>query len=146
VFQDESLYTVLIQQQVSIHNRCRNLCSRLPLCIAAAPWCHCCELKMNLHPTRQHYDTVAYSRRKPRGKVQSCVGYRVSFGTKGVVLCKSRDFEIRTLSVCIILEEKKKEVQAGKRIYILEFLRFLGSTCELCWLTNTKRPNLHLAE
>jgi len=26
--------------------------------------------------------------------VQSCVGYRVCLGTRGVVLCKSRDVEI----------------------------------------------------
>jgi len=30
----------------------------------------------------------------PRGNVQSCLGYWVCFGTRGVVLCKSRDVEI----------------------------------------------------
>jgi hypothetical protein len=39
----------------------------------------------------------------------------VCFGTRGVVLCKSRDVEIRMLSVCIIREEKRKEVSAGTR-------------------------------
>jgi hypothetical protein len=34
----------------------------------------------------------------------------VCFGTKGVDLCKSRDVEIRMLSVCIIREEKRKVV------------------------------------
>jgi len=34
----------------------------------------------------------------------------VCFGTRGVVLCKSRDIEIRMLSVSIIGEEKRKEV------------------------------------
>jgi hypothetical protein len=45
---------------------------------------------MNLHRMRLHYDTVECSGRKPRGKVQTCVGYQVCFGTRGVVLCKSR--------------------------------------------------------
>jgi len=39
----------------------------------------------------------------------------VSFGTRGVVLCKSRDLEIRMLSVCIIWEEKGDEVYTGSR-------------------------------
>jgi len=34
----------------------------------------------------------------------------VCFGTRGVVLCKSREVEIRMLSVCIIREEKRMEV------------------------------------
>jgi len=32
--------------------------------------------------------------RKPRVNVQRCVGYRVCFGSRGIVLCKSRDVEI----------------------------------------------------
>jgi len=31
-------------------------------------------------------------------------------GTRGVVLCKSREVEIRMLSVCIIQEGKRMEV------------------------------------
>jgi len=69
---------------------------------------------MNLHPKRSHYDTVACSERKPRWKVQSCVGYWVCFGTRGVVLCKSREVKIRMLSVCIIPEENSMEVLAGR--------------------------------
>jgi len=34
----------------------------------------------------------------------------VCLGTRGIVLCKSRDVEIRMLSVCRIREEKRKEV------------------------------------
>jgi len=49
---------------------------------------------MNQHPRRSHYDTVECSGRKPRVNVQSCEGYSVCFGTRGVVLCKSRDVEI----------------------------------------------------
>jgi hypothetical protein len=39
----------------------------------------------------------------------------VCFGTRGVDLYKSRDVEIRMLSVCIIREEKTKEAWAGIR-------------------------------
>ena len=42
--------------------------------------------------------------------VQSCVGYQVCFGTRSIVLCKSRDVEIRMLSVCIIQEQKRKQL------------------------------------
>jgi len=34
----------------------------------------------------------------------------VCFGTRGVVMCKSRDVEIRKLSVSIIRDEKTQEV------------------------------------
>jgi len=50
------------------------------------------------------------SGRKPRGKVESCVGYQVYCGMRAVILCKSRDVEIRILSLCIIREEKKMQV------------------------------------
>jgi len=95
VFRDESHYTFLIQRQASISNRCQHFCpsSCLPLSFAAAIWCHRCGLKMNLHLRHYYYDTVACSGRKPRGNVQSCVGYWVYFGTRGVVLCKSHDVE-----------------------------------------------------
>jgi hypothetical protein len=32
------------------------------------------------------------------------------FVTRGIVLCKARDVEIRMLSMCIIQKEKRKEV------------------------------------
>jgi len=53
VFRDESHYTVSIQWQSSIHNRCWHFCpsSFLPISFAAALYCHRCELQMNLHPT-----------------------------------------------------------------------------------------------
>jgi hypothetical protein len=110
VFRDESLDTVPIQRQASIYTRCRHLCPSLPHSFAAALWCHLCELTMNLHSKLYHYNTVACSGRKPRRKVQSCVGYWVCFGTRGVVLCKSCEVEIRMLSVCIIREEQGLEV------------------------------------
>jgi len=49
------------------------------------------------------------------GKVQRCVGYRVCFGTRGIVFCKSADVEIRMVLVCIKQEEKRKEVEVGRR-------------------------------
>jgi hypothetical protein len=119
VCQDESHYTVPIQRQASIQNRCRHLCRSLPHSFAAAVWCHHCELKINLHPKHEHCDTFAGSGRKPRGKVQSCVGYRVCFGTTGVVLLKPRDVEIWMLSLCIMPEDMREEVYAGRSdIYI----------------------------
>jgi hypothetical protein len=45
-----------------------------------------------------------------RRREQSCIGYRVCFGTRGVVLCDSHKVEIRMMSVCIIQEGKRKEV------------------------------------
>jgi len=39
----------------------------------------------------------------------------VCFGTRGVVSCKLREVEIRMLSVCIKREEKRMEVEAGRR-------------------------------
>ena len=79
---------------------------------------------MNLHRRRWHYDTVEHSGRKPKVNVLSCVGYRVCFGTRSVVLCKSRDVEIvqdaggvfncwrcvQLLAVCLIREETRIEV------------------------------------
>jgi len=96
VFQEESLVTVQIQQLESMYNRCPNFCLSgvLPLSCAAAFWCDRCKLEMNLHPRRQYYDTVECSGRKPRGNIQSCVGYGVCFKTRRVGLCKSRDVEI----------------------------------------------------
>jgi len=49
---------------------------------------------MNLHPRHQHCDIVQGSGRKPRVNIQSCVGYQVCFGTRGVVFCKSHDVEM----------------------------------------------------
>jgi len=53
VFQDESLNTIPSWRQASIYNRCLHFCPSncLPHSFAAALWCHCCELKMNLHPS-----------------------------------------------------------------------------------------------
>jgi len=39
----------------------------------------------------------------------------VYFETRGVVLCQSRDVEIRMVSVCMISEEQRKELKARRR-------------------------------
>ena len=51
---------------------------------------------------------------KARGRVQSGEGYRVCFGTRGVILCKSCDAKIRFLSVLMLQDEQKKEVKKGR--------------------------------
>jgi len=80
----------------------------------------------------------------------------VCFGTGGVVLCKSRDVKIvQDAGGVLITGRKENGGEGGKNrewmcrreegIYILEFLRF-DSYPACCWLLNTKRPSLHLAQ
>ena len=57
---------------------------------------------MNLHPRHYHYDTVACIGSQPRGNLQSCLGYLVCFGPRGIVLCKSRDIK-RVEDACGVL-------------------------------------------
>ena len=87
--------------------------------------------------------------------VQSCVGYQVCFGTRGVVLCKSRDVDIVQDAGGVFntgskenggVGGKKREWRCRREegIYILEFLQF-DSYPGCCWLMNTKRPSLHVA-
>ena len=155
MFRDESLYTVPIQRQASIYNRCRHFCPRscLPLSFAAALWCHRCKLEMNLHPRRSHCNTVERSSSKPRVKVQSCVCYRLCFGTRGVVLFKSRNVKKvadagGVFNCCRWLyyrRKKESRFMLEEGIYLLEFLRF-GSYAAFRWLMNTQRPSPHLAQ
>jgi hypothetical protein len=85
--------------------------------------------------------------------VQSGIGYRVCFRTRGVVLCKSHDVEIvqdagGLFNYWRCVYYRRKRESRGSReegIYLLEFLR-LGSYPALCWFLNTKRPSLHLAQ
>jgi len=88
---------------------------------------------MNLHPKCSHYHTVSCSGRKPRGNVQGCVGYRVCFRLRGTVLCKSCDVEIVQHAGGVFNTRGKEIEGVGKKegIYILQFLRLLGSTCEI---------------
>jgi len=158
VFRDESLDKVPIQRRASIYNRYRHLCpsSCLTLSFAAALCSHRCELKMNLHPRRYHYDTVERRGRKPRVDIQSSVGYSVCCGTRGVVLCNSHDVEIVQDAGSVFNPGRTDNGAVGRKniqwkgwqeevIYILEFLRS-NSYLALCWLINRKRPSLHLAQ
>jgi len=89
---------------------------------------------MNLHPRREHYDTVERSGRKPRVNVQSCVGDRVHFGTRGVVLCKSLDVEIVQDAGSVFNMGGKENRGVGRKkgyIYsgscdLVHILRFVG--------------------
>jgi len=66
--------------------------------------------------------------------VQSCVGYPVSFGTRGIDLCKSRDVE-RVQNTCGVFNMGGKENGGvgGRKGYIylsscnsIHILRFVG--------------------
>jgi len=93
VFRDESLHMVPIQQQALIYNWFWHFVtsSCLLLSFVATLWCHRCKLEMSLNLRCSHYDTIKCSGWKLRGNVQSCVAYLLCFGTRGIVLCKSRD-------------------------------------------------------
>ena len=71
--------------------------------------------------------------------VQCCVGYRVCFGTRAFVLCKSRAVKIGMLVVCLIAGRvfntggKDNPSVGGKRGYLyssscdlVNILRFVG--------------------
>jgi len=157
VFWDESLYMVGIPQQASIYSRCRHLCSSLPHYFEAARWYHCCELKMNLHPKRWHYNTVTCSGRKPRGKLQICVCYWVCFGMRVIVLCKSCDVKISQDAGGVYnMGGKENGGVGGKKGYIysssddllVQLVRqdTFHSYPAFGWLTNTKRPSHYLAQ
>jgi len=90
---------------------------------------------------------------QPTVNERSCIGCGVCFGTRGVVLCKSRDFEIVQnadgVFICwrCVEFQRKRESRCRREdgIYRLGFLRF-GSYPVVCWLMNPKRPSLHLAQ
>jgi hypothetical protein len=86
---------------------------------------------------------------KPRLNVQSWVGYRMCFGTRGVVLGNSHDLAIVQDAAGVFNRGRKDNGGVGGRkgyIYMSsgDFL-VQGSTCEFCSLTNTKRRSLHPA-
>jgi len=47
--------------------------------------------------------------------VQSCVGYRVCFGMRGVVLCKSRDVEIVQDAGSVFITGRKENGGVGRK-------------------------------
>jgi hypothetical protein len=80
--------------------------------------------------------------------VQSCVGYWVCIGMSSVGLCKSRDVEIVPDASGVFNMGGINTGGVGWKMgYIYsssgDFL-VQGSTCDLCWSTNTKRRSLHL--
>jgi hypothetical protein len=73
----------------------------------------------------------------------------VCFGMRRVVLCKSHDVKIVQNAAGVLnTGGKDNGGEGGKKGYIYssssDFL-VQGSTCEFCWLTNTKWRGLDLA-
>ena len=78
------------------------------------------------------------------------------FGTRGNVLCKSRDVKIvKDAGGVFNTGGKENEGVGGKKGYIyssscdflVQLVRYdnFDSYPAFCWLTNTKRPSFHLA-
>jgi len=112
---------------------------------------------MNIHPRRLHYDTVEYSIQNPRRIVQSCVGYWVCFGTRGVVLCRSGDVEIvQGAGSDFNMGGNGNGGIGGKKGYIywrccyflVQLVRYdeFDSYAAFCWLMNMKLPRLDLTQ
>jgi len=81
----------------------------------------------------------------------------VCFGTRGVVLCQSHDVKIvQVASGVFDTGGKENQGVGGKKRYIyssscdllVQLVRYdnIDSYPAFCWLTNTKRPSLHLAQ
>jgi hypothetical protein len=88
-------------------------------------------------------------------KTQSCVGYRVCFTTRGIVLCQSRDVKIGwNVGGVYNIGAKEKQGVGGTKEYIhsssgdnlVQLVRYdnCDSFPAFCWLTNTKQPSLQL--
>jgi len=112
---------------------------------------------MNLHPKRCQHDTVACSGSKPRWEVQSCVRYQVCSGTRGVVLCKSRDVEIVQDDGGVFntggkdnggVGGKKGYIYSSSYDFLVQLVSYdnFDSYPVFCWLTNTQRPSLQLGQ
>jgi len=149
VFRDKSIYTVPIQLQASISHWSWHLCPSLTLCFAAALCCHRCEGKRiylrNVTIMIQSH-LVEGSPDRKWGNGQSCVGYWVCCEWEAL-LCPSH--MMLRLGCCDCVYYRKKTESRCRRkdgIYLPEFRRFVDSTCEFCWLTNTHQPSVHLAE
>jgi hypothetical protein len=104
---------------------------------------------MNLHPRHWDNDPVECSGRKRRGNVQSCVGYQLYFGTRGVLLCKLCDVNmVQDAGGVFNMGGKENGGVRGKMGYIYlsscDFLLQLGrhdhldSYAVFRWLLNTK--------
>jgi len=118
---DEYLYMVPNKWQASIYNwrHHLSLCCCLYLTLAAAVGCHRCDLKLYIHPTHSHYDTVACTWRPPIGNIQRCVGYPVCCAMRDVFYCKSHDVEIDQDAVSVFDNwGKENGGVGGKNRYI----------------------------
>jgi hypothetical protein len=103
------------------------------------------------------YDRVQCSRRKPRGTVQSCVDHQVCIGTRGIVLCRSRNVEIVQDAASVFntggkenggVDGREGYIDPSSCDFLVQLVRYntLDSYPAFCWLMNTKRPSLHLAQ
>ena len=112
---------------------------------------------MNLHPKHYHYDTVACRERKPRGNIQRCVGNRVCFGMRGVILCNSGDVEKVQDARSVFksggkenegVGRKKRYIYSSSSDFLVQLVRYdnVDAYPAFSWLTNTKRPSLRLAQ
>jgi len=122
-----------------------------------ALWCHRCKLKLNLHLRNQHYVRVECSGRRRRGNIQSCVGYWLRFVLTGVVLCKSHYVEmVQDAGSVFNMGGNVKGGTNGKKGFmyssfcdcLVQLVRYesFHSDSAFCWLINTKRHSLHLAQ
>ena len=79
------------------------------------------------------------------------------FGTRGVVLCKSRDVEIVQDTGCVFnmggienggVGGKKGYIYPSSCDLLVPLVRYYNfdSYTAFCWLINTTRPSLHLAQ
>ena len=89
--------------------------------------------------------------------VQSCVGYQVCFGTRGIVLRKSHDVEIAQDAGSVFHTRGKQKGGVGRKKgymnssswkFLFQPVRYdsYDSNPALCWLTNTKWSSIHLAQ
>jgi hypothetical protein len=80
------------------------------------------------------------------GRVQSWVGYQVCLEWEAL-FCASQVMSRSACCWCVYYGGKReRRWRQEEGIYILEFWRYLGSTCPFCLLTNTKQPSIHLVE
>jgi len=81
----------------------------------------------------------------------------VCFGTRGIVLCQSRDDSLLLDAYCVLnsggkgnegVGRKKGYIYSSSCEYLVQLVRYdnFDSFPAFCWLTNTKRPSLNLAQ
>jgi len=112
---------------------------------------------MNIHPRRWRYDRVASSRKNSRGDLQSCAGYWLCFGMKGVVLCNTHGVKIVKEAGGVFntrgeeyggVSGKNGCIYSSSCDFLVPLVRYdnFDSYPAFCWLANTKWPSLYLAQ